>query len=149
MATAGVENAGLEAAFATIPREDFLGPGPWLAVSRHGYHPTPDADPVHLYADALFALVPERRLNNGEPSSHAFWIASAAPQSGEHIVHIGAGTGYYSAILAHMAGPSGRLTAIEYDPALAARAAANLAPFPTVTVLQGDGTTLGFRPALT
>jgi len=29
MAAAGVEDARVEAAFAAVRREDFLGPGPW------------------------------------------------------------------------------------------------------------------------
>ena len=35
-------------------------------------------------------------------------IAAAAPRLGEHVVHIGAGVGYYTAILAQMAGGGGR-----------------------------------------
>jgi protein-L-isoaspartate(D-aspartate) O-methyltransferase len=46
---------------------------------------------------------------------------------GDHVVHVGAGTGYYSAILAEMVGRTGRVTAIEIDPLLAARAKENLA----------------------
>jgi len=42
-------------------------------------------------------------------------IAAAAPRAGEHVVHVGAGVGYYTAILAHMVGGSGRVTAIEFD----------------------------------
>jgi protein-L-isoaspartate(D-aspartate) O-methyltransferase len=124
----GAHNAALEAAYASVPREAYLGEGPWQI--RHwiaGYMRTPDADPAWLYSDVLVGLVPERGLNNGQPSGHATWIASAAPAAGEHVVHVGAGVGYYSAIMAHMVGASGRLTAIEFDPDLAARATANLA----------------------
>jgi hypothetical protein len=35
-------------------------------------------------------------------------LARAAPQAGEHVVHIGAGAGYYTAIMAHLVGVSGR-----------------------------------------
>jgi len=48
--------------------------------------------------------LPERNLNNGQPYLHAQLIASASPQSGEHVVHIGAGVGYYTAILRHLVG---------------------------------------------
>jgi protein-L-isoaspartate(D-aspartate) O-methyltransferase len=47
LAAASVVDARLAQAFATIPREDFLGPGPWL-VRRwlRDYVSTPDADPT-------------------------------------------------------------------------------------------------------
>ena len=69
LAAASVVDARLAQAFADIPREDFLGPGPWLVLRwlRH-YVPTPDADPVYLYTHDLVALVPEWRVNNGQPS---------------------------------------------------------------------------------
>ena len=72
--------------------------------------------------DMIVGIAPERRLNNGQPSGHAVWIASAVPNLGDHVVHIGAGTGYYSAILAHVVGGSGRVTAVEIDPQLAPQA---------------------------
>jgi protein-L-isoaspartate(D-aspartate) O-methyltransferase len=143
-----VANPALEAAYASVPREDYLGPGPWPIVRwPGGYQTTPDADPAWLYADVLVGIDTERRLNNGQPSGHATWIAAAAPAPGDHVVHVGAGVGYYSAIMAHMAGPTGALTAIEIDARLAARAAANLARFPGVRVAQGDGAVTPFEPA--
>ena len=36
-------------------------------------------------------------------------------QEADHVVHAGCGTGYYSAIVAHMVGSHGRVTAIEFD----------------------------------
>ena len=139
---------GLAQAFAAIPREDFLGPGPWLVLRwLRNYVPTPDADPVYLYTDDLVALVPERRVNNGQPSLHAHLIHQALPAAGQHVVHVGTGTGYYTAILAHLVGPSGRVTGIEYDAGLAARARASLAPYANVTVIEGDGTQVPFDAA--
>lgn len=141
-------NSSLEAAYAEVRREAYLGDGPWPIFRwPGGYVRTPDADPAWLYSDTLVGIAPERGLNNGQPSAHATWIAAAAPAAGEHVVHVGAGVGYYSAILAHMVGPDGRLTAIEFDAALAARAAANLAHLPRSRVLQGDGAALPFDPA--
>lgn len=149
LAIVNVRDTRLEDAYAQVRREDYLGPGPWpIFVFPTGHYiPTPSADPVYLYCNALFGIVPERGLNNGEPSSHAMWIGAATPHPGDHVVHIGAGVGYYSAILAHLAGPTGRMTAIEFDEALAARAAANFAGRANVEVLQGDGAQLPFDPA--
>jgi protein-L-isoaspartate(D-aspartate) O-methyltransferase len=148
LAAARVEDPRLDAALGAVHREDFLGPGPWPMLRWLGeYVPTPDTDPVYLYTDSLVGILPERRLNNGQPSLHANLIHRAAPAAGEHVVHIGTGTGYYTAILAHLAGPSGRVTGIEYDSELAARAKANLAPYPTVNIVEGDGASVSFDQA--
>jgi protein-L-isoaspartate(D-aspartate) O-methyltransferase len=133
----------LEAAFAETRREDFMGAGPWrMPGIGFTYHPTPDNDPHWLYQDALVGLMPEKGLNNGQPSFLAFLIGLGRTKAGEHAVHIGAGVGYYTAILARLVGETGRVTAIEYEPALAARAAANLAGYPQVRCLEGDGSKL-------
>ena len=138
----------LEDAYASVPREAFLGDGPWPILRwPGGYLRTPDADPAWIYSDVLIGIVPERGLNNGQPSAHAAWIAAAAPARGEHVVHVGAGVGYYSAIMGHMVGVDGALTAIEYDRDLADRAAANLAHLTNARVLQGDGAVAPFAPA--
>src|ERR1700738_4973520 len=73
---------------------DFLGPGPWQIVRwGGGYRETPDPDPVYLYTDDVIGILPERNLNNGQPSLHAALIVAAAPPPGEHV---GAGVGYYT-----------------------------------------------------
>jgi protein-L-isoaspartate(D-aspartate) O-methyltransferase len=136
-----------EAAFAVVRREAFLGPGPWPICTRGGHMTTPDDDPVYLYQNLLVGLIPERRLNNGQPSGHAMLMVQADPRPGEHTVHIGAGVGYYTAILAHMVGEKGWVTAIEYDPGLAARLVVNFAGQPNVRAVQGDGTKIEFDPA--
>ncbi len=148
LAAANVIDTPLETAFAAVKREDFLGPGPWPILRwLRSYVPTPDADPVYLYTDDLIGIVPSKRINNGQPSLHAIMIHAAAPQPGEHAAHIGTGVGYYSAILAHMVGSTGRVTAIEFEPDLAARAAANFAGVPNVRVVAGDGATADFDAA--
>ena len=56
------------------------------------------------------------------------------------MVHVGAGTGYYSAILAEIVGRTGQVSAVEIDPILAARARENLAvAWPQATVVAADG----------
>ncbi|MGO7337478.1 protein-L-isoaspartate O-methyltransferase family protein [Rhizobium leguminosarum] len=147
-AAARVADERVETAFAEVPREDFLGPGPWpIFRMRKAYVPTPAADPVYLYTDDVVGIVPERHINNGQPSLHAFLLSQAAPRAGEHIVHVGAGAGYYSAIMAKLVAASGKVTAIEFEPELAARAKANLAPYPNVSVVPGDGSSVAFDTA--
>jgi protein-L-isoaspartate(D-aspartate) O-methyltransferase len=148
LAEVQVDDPQIEAAFAAVLREDFLGPGPWL-IPRWmvGPVPTPTSDPTYLYVDSVVSIVAERGLNNGLPSAHAKWIASARPKEGEYVVHVGTGTGYYTAILAHLVGPSGQVTGIEFDPLLAARAQSNLSSLSNVRVVQGDGAQMSFDPA--
>lgn len=140
-ARAGVDDAALEDALAALPREAFLPPPPWLLYGEDGQEHT--SDPTRLYRDVLVALERERGVNNGSPSLHAGWIAALAPKPGERVVHVGAGTGYYTAVLARLVGPSGRVTAVEIDPDLAALArralAAALPDGPAVDVVAGDG----------
>jgi protein-L-isoaspartate(D-aspartate) O-methyltransferase len=143
-----VNDARIEAAFAHVPREHYLGPGPWQGFKFLGqYRTTPDDDPVYVYTDRLFGLIPARGVNNGQPSLHAALMANAGVNAGEHVVHVGAGTGYYTAILAHIVGPAGRVTAIEFDEDLALRARTNLTDVPNVSVIAGDACTVPFDPA--
>ena len=68
----------------------------------------------------LVVLDPARGLNNGSPSLHALMLHHLAVRPGDRVLHVGAGAGYYSAMLAELAGPEGSVIAIEYDPRLAA-----------------------------
>ncbi len=139
-------SSALVRAFATVPRERYLGPGPWQIFRiPGGYKPTPD--PSDLYANVLVGIKPERMLNNGEPSLHMHLIDEMNPQPGEHVVHIGCGTGYYSAIFAECVTEAGAVTAIEIDEELAARASRNLAPLSQVEVVSGNGATADFPDA--
>ena len=148
LAAAGVVDPRLEMAFGATRREDFLGPGPWPIFRRfRDYVVTPDADPVYLYTDDLVGILPASRINNGEPSLHAHLIHHAAPDAGDRVVHIGTGSGYYTAILAHLTGSLGRVTGIECEPELASRAKACLATHPTISIVEGDGTSVAFDEA--
>jgi protein-L-isoaspartate(D-aspartate) O-methyltransferase len=129
-------------AFASVPRERFLGPGPWLTYSdsgRGGYRPTPDDDPRHVHHDVLVALDASRRINNGAPSLWAFALDQMRIAAGESVLHLGCGTGYYSAIMAELVGPGGSVTAVEHDAALAERAREALAVWPWVAAVAADG----------
>src|SRR5262249_17171672 len=65
MAEFGVADPRVEAAFAAVRREQFLGPGPWPILRwMRGYVTTPNADPVYLYTNHVIGILPERNLNN-------------------------------------------------------------------------------------
>ncbi len=91
-------------------------------------------DPAILYQDINIGLVPKLGINNGEPSLHARCLAACAPKAGEVVVHVGAGTGYYTAILARLVESSGHVHAFEINPDLASRSARNLVGYANVTV---------------
>jgi protein-L-isoaspartate(D-aspartate) O-methyltransferase len=68
----GLRSEALFRSLARVPREAFLGPGPWkllwpTQVGR-GYQEIADANPCHLYDNVLAAIHAERHLNTGEPA---------------------------------------------------------------------------------
>jgi protein-L-isoaspartate(D-aspartate) O-methyltransferase len=130
----------IEKAFATVPREAFLGPGPWTVIAGNGLVDTPDADPAHVYRNVLVVLDAEKGINNGEPLLHAMWMDRVAPQPGETVLQIGAGTGYYTALLSLLVVPGGSVVAYEIDTALAACARKNLRPFASAHIVHADAT---------
>lgn len=145
-------------AFAEVPREDYLGPGPWKVLrsskrrflwrsNNTPYRVTPNSHPRHIYDDILVGILPERFLNNGLPSALARWFDNLELKRGERVIHIGCGTGYYTAILANVVGPTGHVTAVEIDDDLAPRAKANLSRLANVEVVHGDGSAFDFSDA--
>jgi protein-L-isoaspartate(D-aspartate) O-methyltransferase len=139
-AIAGVPHSRLTAAFASTSRERYLGPGPWKVFHGNGYTQTPTADPTLLYQDIVVALEEERGINNGQPSLHTSCLAALDVRKGEIVTHIGAGVGYYTAILAALTSVSGKVFAYEIGEKLAQRATSNLAHLAHVTVIPGSGT---------
>jgi protein-L-isoaspartate(D-aspartate) O-methyltransferase len=143
----GSADPRFERAFELVRREAFVGPGPWHINVYQRTVETPSADPVFLYQNVLVRLDAAKGINNGEPFLHAAWMGAVEPKPGDAICHIGAGTGYYSAILSVLALPGGTVKAFEIDENLARRAHENLEPFDSVSVTQGDATQLPLPPS--
>ncbi|MDE0433487.1 MAG: methyltransferase domain-containing protein [Bryobacterales bacterium] len=124
-----------------------MGPGPWmvqggadlLAPARR----TADADPRRVYHNLSIAIDPERQLYNGAPGVVATWLDALALSPEARVLHIGCGTGYYSAIIAEVVGPGGSVVAVDVDEDLAERARVTLLDWPTVSVICGDGSRHG------
>ena len=135
---AGVSDPRIEAAFAAVPREDFVGVPPWRVTSG-AFGSNWVSDPERLYEDVLVGIDAQRGINNGQPSLHAQALDALGLKEGETVVQIGAGAGYYTAILATLVGPAGRVVAYEIEPDIAERAAANLARYPQVEVRARSG----------
>lgn len=140
-AVANIRTAALVQALAATPREQFLRPGPWVVQSdATGPRQTADADPRHVYHNYSVAIDPARQLFNGSPAFVAGMIDALALRPGNAVLHVGAGLGYYSALMAQVVGPSGHVTAVEIDHELAGEAARNLGRWPWVAVDLADAT---------
>jgi len=116
--TADVHNVDLLAAMLTIPRERFVPPS--LAGQA--------------YVDSDIEIAPGRALL--KPMVFAKLIEAADMRATDHVLDVGCGLGYSSAVLARLAGS---VVALEEAPALAAQAKAALAATgtPGVTVATG------------
>jgi protein-L-isoaspartate(D-aspartate) O-methyltransferase len=149
---AALRSDALVEAFATVPREHYLGPGPWLIKKggrgllhrlderlRGEYRLTADADPRRIYRDVHVAIDAKRGLNNGRPGRLALWLDLLDLRAGERALHVGCGVGYYTAIMAEVVGPGGQVIGFEVDAGLATRARRNLAHLDHVEVLHADG----------
>lgn len=142
---------GLVDAFAKVPREKFLGPGPWQLGSPEGRAMAAAGlgqssfvtveDPREVYHNVVVSLDRARNINNGQPSAVGRWIDALALKSGERVYHLGCGVGYYTAMIAEVVGASGKVVGLELQPELAERAKQNLADYAQVTVEAGDGAT--------
>ena len=92
--TARVRSSAVVNAFATVPREQFVGPGPWRINSPMDlaeYWTSNDDSPSHVYHDVLIALDESRGINNGQPSLWAYLFDRLDLVPGEHVLHLGCG----------------------------------------------------------
>jgi hypothetical protein len=94
----------------------------------------PNAGPVYLNCDVPVGL------NNRLPSDHVPLIASLVLREGEHVVQA------RGRVITPPRQHTGRVTAIEFDPALAQRAKQHFSATVNVPVLQGGGAQLPFDP---
>lgn len=136
----GVNDPRVVEAFGAVPREHFLGPGPWMILAQEGYIESESVDPTLLYDDVVIALAPDKRINNGQPSLHARCLSAARILPGERVLHIGCGAGYYSAILSELVGSSGVVDAWDVEPTLADAARRNLLRWTNTSVTLRSGT---------
>jgi protein-L-isoaspartate(D-aspartate) O-methyltransferase len=146
-AASGSSDPRLERVFEQVPREAFLPPGPWHVLVNQRVVETPSANPAHLYQNALVVLDRQKGINNGEPFLHAGWIGAVAPAPGETVVQVGAGGGYYTALLSMLVLPDGEVEAYEVDEVLAFQARRNLVPFHNVRVHHQNAVETELPPA--
>ncbi|HMA52711.1 MAG TPA: methyltransferase domain-containing protein, partial [Magnetospirillaceae bacterium] len=143
-ALCGIRDVAILNAFRTVPREDFLPPGPWTIEGIDGsLFLTPDDNPSHIQHAVGVVLKQggELGLHCANPAPVAKALQNTGFRLGDRVLHVGAGLGYVSALIAELIGPSGRAVAAEIDPSLAASARRSLAPWPYVEVA-GDALAL-------
>ncbi|MFE7652585.1 methyltransferase, FxLD system [Streptomyces bottropensis] len=116
-----------------------------MRIVRRDLH-LPGLDPADAYTNRAVTI---KDNPNGPlalscasvPSTVAMMLAQLDPQPGDHILEIGAGTGYNAALLAELVGPDGQITTIDIDAgvALHAREALNCTGYEHVRVMERDG----------
>ncbi len=120
LASRGISDAGVLGAMSRVPRHEFLH-----TTFRHA-----------AYEDRALPLGEGETLS--QPFIVALTLQSLQLQPGAHVLDVGSGTGYQSAVLSEMGCV---VWAIEINPALADSSRARLARlgFGQVTVTSGDG----------
>jgi protein-L-isoaspartate(D-aspartate) O-methyltransferase len=124
-----IRSPRVEAAFRAVRRELFL----------------PDVPVEQVYRDeSVITRVDEAGRpvsSSSQPAIMAIMLEQLDVQPGQHVLEIGAGTGYNAALLAHITGEQGRVTTIDIDAELVEEARRNLAAagLETVEVIAGDG----------
>ena len=146
-----VKNEAVVGAFATVPRERFLGPGPWRVhprMSAAAPYRSKSDHPREIYHDVLVSIDEKRDRNNGQPSLWAYVFDQLDIREGQTVLQIGAGVGYFTAILAHLVGPTGKVIAYEIDRRLSQAAGKNLGGYRQVELSYGDAVACDSLPTL-
>jgi protein-L-isoaspartate(D-aspartate) O-methyltransferase len=111
-------------AFRAVPRSGFL---PRRARRRAAYD-----GPIDI----------GHGQTNSQPSTVAAMLRLLDVHPGQSVLDVGAGSGWTTALLAHLTGPSGRVRGLEVVPELAAFGRANLEgsrrPWATLTLADPD-----------
>ena len=129
-ASGALSDAMVERALQAVPRHHFL--------------------PGHTLEEAYANVAVTTSWESGAPVSSvsqpeivAVMLQQLRVAPGMRVLEVGAGSGYNAALLAELVGPSGSVTSLEIDTALAAEAQARLAaegyPSQRAQVIGGDG----------
>lgn len=120
----------VSAAFAALPREGFLPAGQRASASYDG--------PLEIgYGQT-----------NSQPRTVEAMLRLLEVRRGQRVLDVGAGSGWTTALLAHLVGPTGEVLGLELEPHLVRFGSANLAATdqPWASLEQAEPAELG-RPA--
>jgi protein-L-isoaspartate(D-aspartate) O-methyltransferase len=117
----------VRAAFDAVPRKGFLPAGARRRASYDG--------PIDI----------GHGQTNSQPWTVARMLTLLDVREGQHVLDVGAGSGWTTALLGHLVGPRGRVRGVEVVPQLVAWGAANLAATaqPWATVEDAEPGVLG------
>jgi protein-L-isoaspartate(D-aspartate) O-methyltransferase len=101
--------SAVSAAFAAVPRAGFLPPG-WRASADYD-------GPIPI----------GHGQTNSQPRTVEAMLRLLEVLPGHRVLDVGSGSGWTTALLAHLTGPTGHVLGVELDPDLAAQGAENLA----------------------
>lgn len=132
-------------AFAAVPRENFLPRPPWVAF-REGEGELTVNDARELYSVDL-VQISTTKINSGDPRLWSQLFSSVEKFENKTVIHIGAGLGYYTAVLSRLVGKNGEVRAWEIDPTLALSAKHNLASYTNVELIHGNGLSADVKTA--
>ena len=99
----------VQEAFDAVPREGFL---PERERSRAAYD-----GPIEI----------GHGQTNSQPRTVADMLRLLGPRPGDRVLDVGSGSGWTTALLAHLVGPEGSVLGVELEPALVEVGSANLA----------------------
>lgn len=95
----------------------------FAATDRRGYLPEAVRDRAGV--DAPLALT--HGMTNSQPSTVRDMLLALAVPAGARVLDVGSGSGWTTALLAHLVGPTGAVLGVEIVPALVTFGAGNLA----------------------
>src|SRR5258705_196282 len=101
-----------------LSKKEFRSTSSSTSQWRRNYR-TPEKSPRRLYQNVLVSIDARKGINNGSPSLWAFLFDQLDLKPGERVLQVGAGTGYYTAVLATLVRRRGRVDAIEFEKRLA------------------------------
>ena len=116
----------LDEAFAAVPRRDFLP----AAQQR--------------YADLDQALPIGHEVTNSQPTTVRNMLTLLDPQPGDRVLDVGSGSGWTTALLAWLVGPSGSVVGVERIPDLVEAARQALRGMVAVSIHQAEAGVLGW-----